>query len=336
MSSALASQRPGDALTFVCCIEAGRLESMTLLLVESIRRFGGRAASAPILAIQPRSGPALRRATRQLLADHGVDFHRLAGDREYSWYHFLNKPLSLGKAEQLTGSDVLAFLDSDTLVLAEPGELFLDPEIDFAARPESGSIESHGHGDEYDALWKGFAQVLGMDLDNLPWLTSLPTGQRTRFYFNSGVFAYRRATGLGGQYLATTRALLDGRISCSRSGVHWIEQAALALAAARLELRWRKLAPGYNVGLHGWGKGFRSPPEDPELRVLHYHNAMEKPTWADFRSWAGRRSPEMGEWLGDKGPITDPSGWRARLEAWALRVRRRRRRQRFLEQCKAL
>lgn len=176
-SGAIATQTPD--CTFVCCIEAGPLETMTLRLVESLRRFGGRAAQSPVIAVRPRRGPSLSRSGRRRLDELGVEVLGPPKRPRYDWYHFLNKPKALVAAEAIAQSDVIAFLDGDTLVLAEPQALWLGDDSDFAAKPEIGSIESNGPGSTYEPLWEAFASALGLSLDDLPGsLHPKPTEER--------------------------------------------------------------------------------------------------------------------------------------------------------------
>ena len=54
-------------ITFVCCVESGSLESQTIRMVESLRRYGGKFANAPVIAVTPRFGAPLSKATLQVL-----------------------------------------------------------------------------------------------------------------------------------------------------------------------------------------------------------------------------------------------------------------------------
>lgn len=40
-------------ITVVCCVEAGPLELMTVRMVESLRRFGGRFSRMDVFAVRP-------------------------------------------------------------------------------------------------------------------------------------------------------------------------------------------------------------------------------------------------------------------------------------------
>ena len=63
-----------DQISLVLCIEANRLEPQGLMLCESIRRFGGRYANAPIVAVSPRPDLALGPEARARLRDLDVTY----------------------------------------------------------------------------------------------------------------------------------------------------------------------------------------------------------------------------------------------------------------------
>src|SRR4028119_236453 len=90
--------------TVVFCIESGYFESQTLLAIESLRRFGGSMANAPVLAITPRFGPSLTRQTLQRLDELEVTYIRRDLRHSLSWYGFMNKPIAVLLAEEYTST----------------------------------------------------------------------------------------------------------------------------------------------------------------------------------------------------------------------------------------
>ncbi len=322
--------------TIVCCIESGALEPMTLRLVESLRRYGGRMAQQPVVAVCARPGPRLSQETLRCLASLDVEVIRLTPSDPYTWYHFLNKARALRAVEDRVTTEVVAFLDSDALVVAEPRELLLEPAVDFVAKPEAGSIETAGEGDSYEPLWAAFAAALGVELSILPWVELPETRRIVRYYVNSGVFAYRRDTRLAESYFDNAVQLLDARIACRRSGIHWIEQAALGLTVAQRGLRWSPLAAGYNFSLTAWGRGFESLEAPTDTCVLHYHNSMQAHSKAAFLSWLSDRFPEVHDWLRHERPSPGSALPHRRLESRMLRLLRSYRRRRFLAECRTI
>src|SRR5262249_55866667 len=114
------ASRGAPSATVVCCVEAGPLETTTLWMVESLRRWGGRFAQAPVIAVTPRFGPSLRHSTLRKFDDLHVQYVRKNVARKYSWYNFLNKPLSLNVAEEHAKTDIMVWLDADVFVTGAP------------------------------------------------------------------------------------------------------------------------------------------------------------------------------------------------------------------------
>ena len=202
-TEAVAPRRP--SLTVVLCVEAGLLEPMTIRMVESLRRFGGRFADVDVVAVTPRLGPPLASATRRAMRDIGVRHLDIRPLTPYTWHHYMNKPQALMAAEGVCDTDAIAWLDSDVIILSEPGDLDLPAGCDFvASAPDTGIIGSHGSDDPNDAFWGRAASLIERRAEDLPWATT-GDGHRIRFYWNAGVFTYRRSSFLGRELVVTSR-----------------------------------------------------------------------------------------------------------------------------------
>ncbi|HEY6926907.1 MAG TPA: hypothetical protein VI653_25700 [Steroidobacteraceae bacterium] len=323
-------------ITFVCCVESGPLEAQTVRMVESVRMFGGRFASAPIVAVTPRPGPRISTATRAMFRRHEVEHMRLPGCRKYNWFNFFNKPLALVAAEAHTHTEFVGFLDSDLLIVREPELLEPRTGEDLTAFPvEIKEMGTTGPGDPYEEFWKASCQVVGIELEALPWITTAQSKERVRLYFNSGIFAYRRGTGFGAEYLRVCRALLDSRVGTNAPGygLGFKEQVSVGFAAATLGLNWRALPYSHNYPLSS------ITPYDPALlagaRVVHYHDAMWPPFWSTFLQRIRETQPHTAAWLTALGPMKNDAPLLSRFLAKALRAARTRQAERYRAACTA-
>ena len=316
--------------TFVCCVESGPLERQTLLMIDTLRRFGGRFADAPVVAVRPRLGPPLERATRRAFDRLHVEYLDISRQkRRYAWLHFLNKPCCLAAVEERADTDCVGFLDGDVLVLREPAELALDGETDLraaAVEPAGTTIASAGPGDENDVHWSRLAAAAGLKLDDIPLIVpDAEPATPVRFYLNSGVYAYRRSTQLGRRMLDVGLRVLDAGVVHRDSGPTFTEQAALGLATLRHDLRWRPLPASHNFFVAAFA------PERLELlaerrpAVVHYHDA----TRPDFRPRFVRAlrqvNPEAAEMV-ESANLDAPFGRPSTLARKALRAWRATRR----------
>jgi hypothetical protein len=307
-----------DQTNFVCCIESGTLETMCVRMIASLRRFGGRFAHSPVTAVISRMGPRLAKTTTRALAELDARVIRLPMRRPYAWYHFTNKPAALAAVEEITDSRQIVCLDSDLLIMSEPRELLLDDQTDFAAcAPDLGVIGTTGSTSPDEPHWRHICQLLGISVEDLPWITTADA-HRIRFYWNSGVWSYKRSTRLGREYWNTCRQLLDARAGFPRFGEHWIEQMSLGLAAFRNKLTWRALPLSHNHTM------LRTT-DDAGLgavSILHYHDCMKPDFWPQLLGRLRAHRPDVCEWLQTLGPIENPAARLSRAVSQCLRLGR--------------
>ncbi|MEM7412881.1 MAG: hypothetical protein AAF430_21795 [Myxococcota bacterium] len=315
--------------SFVCCVEAGRLEPMTVRLADSLRRYGGKYAKVPFYAVTPRQGPSLSRETLRRFDALDVRYIRAPQKSPYTWYHFYNKPLALKLAEEQADTPFMAWLDCDLLVLDEPEEFALEDGYDFiAAAPGHDIIGTTGPGDPHEPHWAKACEIVDVGLYDLPWITAHVTQRRIRLYWQAGVFGYRRDTGLAADYLHCCDRLLDAGFGLPANGVHWLEQMALGFAMVRKGLAYTELPESHNYAVASYLDEERGDDVLEAARVLHYHDAMDPGYWDRFLSVMRHSHPEPATWLEPQGPILDPQSRPVQLAAkllrgWRLSQRRR-------------
>lgn len=302
---------------------------MTLRLVDSLRRFGGRFADADVIAVTPRPGPPLAPQTRRAMIDLGILHLDARPATPYTWHHYMNKPQALVAAEAVADTDAMLWLDSDVIILREPAELDLPDGIDFlASAPDTGIIGSRGPDDPNDAFWSRTAALFGRRVDDLPWLTT-GDGHRIRFYVNAGVFAYRRSPGLGAALVADFERCLSHGVARSHDEVHYIDQVILGLTVLRLGLAWRDVPSTCNFPVLSHLPDNYDPALVAPVSVLHYHDSMTPEWWPTLLATLAASHPEVYDWLAPLGPAVDPTARRWRPYREALRLARGLERRRY-------
>ena len=108
------------SISFVCCVKSGILEGATVRMIESLRRWGGAFARAPVYAVTPRYDAPLSRATHENFKRLDVRHLYLACKTPYSWFKYYNKPIALDAADAVADTETIAWLDSDILIVGEP------------------------------------------------------------------------------------------------------------------------------------------------------------------------------------------------------------------------
>jgi hypothetical protein len=330
------SRAAAPDLTFVLCVEPGPLEVQSIWLVESLRRWGGRFASCPVLAVNPRFGLDVSRQARQRYRELNVEYHHIKPRHKASWYNNLNKSTALAWAEAYARTGIIAWLDTDTLITGEPECLDLPDGVDFIAMPASTvhDIGSTGTGSEKEPYWKALCAAVGLDHEDFPWIPCQEKeGGRMRMYWQGGVYAYRRSTGLGSAHQQTFLERLETRIASRHAGIYFYDQTSLALAVHRLGLSFKVLPVSHNFGINKIRAGEVPARGMEEARVLHYFGSL----WPDFfQKFVGivrPARPDVAEFLEARGPLSNTNGRFARAVAKSLKVQRQRKMNAFARSC---
>ncbi len=325
-----------EPLAFVTVIEpGGALEAQVLLLAESLRVWGGRLAGAPILAVSPRWHLPIRRSTLARFDELGILHLDHARRHRYSWYNFLNKALAIVEAREATRAEHLVWIDGDALVLDEPSA-FLGESADFSAIFTGGDLSTAGPSDRHDAYWAAACDLLGLDLDQLPWVEA--DGRRVRYCIQAGIFRVRRSSAVCDHYLANLEALIESRMIPPRRNLFYHETVALALAPFTSGSKWSELPLSHNF-VPGAATEEGTIPGLESAHVLHYHDRLYPPGREAMISALRRVRPDRAEWLEERLPsynATLRSPAPTRLLSRVLREIRRGKAQRFLEGCRTI
>jgi hypothetical protein len=318
-------------ITFAFCIESGQLEGMGVRAIQSLRRWGGNLANAPVIAVRPRFGPPLDRATLRLFGELDVRYLNARPDRRYQWSHFLNKPKALLAAEEIAETELIAWMDDDVLIVGEPAGYLLSAEYDFAATAPDRGIGTSGPGDPNEAYWACACQILRMDIDALPYVRTLE-GDRIRLYWNAGIFVYRRSTGYARVYHEACLDLFDAHLAHREKGFFFNEQVALSLTSTAL--RWQHLDGSHNFGINAWSGKTYSAQTLRTARVLHYHDWMSEANRPRFAEVLEPAHPRVAEFLRQQGPVRQGEALWKRMFRSGLRASRVLKRRQFLRGCK--
>jgi hypothetical protein len=180
----------------------GKSELDTLLLAESLRSFGGELASNPLWVLVPAQLGPLSDATLKRLAQLDTRVISLDIDPDFFKFPFAAKiaAAAAAEAQALGQTERLVYLDRDTIVLQEPDEFLISPEISLGYRPVHHQLIGSAWGSALDPFWMLIYQVCEVPEENLfPMHTH--TGEQIRPYFNAGVYIIRPENGLLSQWL---------------------------------------------------------------------------------------------------------------------------------------
>ena len=292
------------SVRFVCCVEAGRLEGEALLLCESLRRFGGRLADAPVAAYSPRAGEPVADRTRAELERLEVDLVGEELNTEHVANPIANKLYAGADAERRFAEETVVVLDSDAVFLGEPELLELGQGVE-AAASAVGKVSEGTTGPDHDneGYWQELYRLAGVS--DPPWIETALRGTRIRGFWNSGLVAARREAGILGEWLE-----LFGRLAADRrlppSGkIDNLDQIALALVLSRRPDSVKTLPWPYNYRItrRGRYRGGAGRAQLDELVHVHYMRSFYVEGFLERIEPALELDSERAGWLADRLPL---------------------------------
>jgi hypothetical protein len=262
-------------LAFLICVESGRLESEALLLVESLRRWGGAWAEAPVYAFAPRPGSEPERRTVDALAAMGTTYVDEPLVARFAEMPTFNKVAVSAWAERELDHETLVFTDTDSVFLGEPAELAAGDWV-AAMRPVDRRIAGSKGKGKGEPFWRKMYAELGVS--NEPYVRTVVGGMRIRAYWNSGLIAAKRSAGLFAAWEGALARLHDAGIVQKR-WPHFMDQLSWAGVTADVNDRVKVLPDGYNYPLRQRLAlaGGADELDLPELVHLHYRLWLHLP-----------------------------------------------------------
>ena len=286
---------------FLICVEHGRLESEAVLLVESLRRWGGVAADAAVYAFAPRPAHHPGPETVRRLEDLGATYVDAPLVSRFEEIPTFNKVSVSAWAERELDHETLVFTDTDSVFLGEPSEL-LEGDWLAAARPVDRRIAgSRGKG-KNEPFWRKMYAELGVRGE--PFVETGVGRMRIRAYWNSGLLAARRSAGLFVAWERALERLFDAGIVQKR-WPQFMDQLSWAGVTADAHERIRVLPPAYNYPLRHRGalEADANGLDLGEIVHLHYRLFLHMPEALEKANPPVAPDSDRYAWLDERLPI---------------------------------
>lgn len=289
-------------LAVVACVEAGPLEEQSILLFESMRRWGGRHAGARLVCVEPRGETNLARETLAAFARLEVERHSENLNREFADNPMVNRLFAGAWAEEALDVESIALVDTDTVFFNPPDDLTgLGDAV--AVRPVGQKKRGSSGSDDFkDRYWQKMYELCGSPEG--PWVETVWTGERIRGYWSAGVVAAPPSRGVFGSWLENFRTLIH-MDHIPKAGPRNMDQLALAATLPGAEVR--TLDGRYNYLV-------RRRPKLPahlqelgldEIVHLHYRHWFHQPGFLAQLEPPFGPSPQL-EWLEERLPLVHP------------------------------
>lgn len=267
-------------LAFITCIESGLLETKSLLLYESIRRYGGRFSQCPIYGFSPRVGHGIAPETKKRLQELGVEYIDLVLNTEFAYFPYGNKNFATAYVENQQKHEFLVFLDSDTIFFREPTALELADNYDVAVRPVSwkSTCTSGSPDDPYDHYWHLLCKYCGVDYESIPLIQTFVQGVEIKACYNSGLVAVRANKGIFSKWRDDLVNILRRGIEPKQGKAEVTDQSTLSTAIWGITNRVQILEPVYNYpirSIDGQQTLIQFNSSHPLIHI-HYHRMFNQ------------------------------------------------------------
>lgn len=168
-------------------------ETNTLLLVESIRNFGGALAQNPVWCLVPQYGKQLSATFKDRITKLDVTILPFEIDSDVVRFFFAGDIRAAALAESLAigQTDLLVWLSSNTIVLREPTAFALPQERSLGYRPVHHINIGSPYDDTLDTFWTLVYQDCKVPDDRIFPMQTHVDALTIRPYFNAGIIVTR-------------------------------------------------------------------------------------------------------------------------------------------------
>ena len=291
-----------------------KTELDTLLLIESIRTFGGELSDNPLWVLIPAGFDPLTEPTQEKLDQLKVQIIPFEARPEILKFPFAAKIEALASIEAQAQEQAkrLVFMDRDTILLQEPTEFLISADQALGYRPVHHKLIGSDWSAPLDDFWQLIYEVCDVSDEKLfPMWTH--TGEQIRPYFNAGMFILRPERGLLAQWQEVflkwyRQPPFQAYYEKDQLYAIFIHQAIFSgvLLQALSPEEMYELSPkiNYPLHLHHEIPIEKRPTTINELITVRHENIFDEPGWQQLpitephKSWLETQLPDIKNHLG--------------------------------------
>jgi len=212
---------------FVICTEKGNLELYSLLLCESIRKFGGKLSTANIYSFQPRKGTEVSNKTLSKFKELRVTHITEHLNVDFEDYPFSNKIFACKYVEDnFKEEEVIIFLDSDKIIVNPPSEIYEFNQI-IGVRPvEKKGIGFSSISDDNYNYWQSLEEKFDFKFTN--FIQTTVTREDVNPYWNAGFIVGKTNNNVWNLWHETFLSLMSNSL-IPKQGKTFMDQVALSI-----------------------------------------------------------------------------------------------------------
>lgn len=169
-----------------------------LVMVESLRTFGGDLRSAPVWVYLPDNHPEIEKSIQSKPIPAGVTLKRSSTPPDARRFWFSGKVFAaaLAESEAVGKYQLLVWLDPDVIFVKEPHDFLLPDSISLGYRPVMHKLIGSRYSEPPDEFWARVYDKLGVSLASIFSVQSPVDRETIRAYFNAGLLVLRSEMGV--------------------------------------------------------------------------------------------------------------------------------------------
>jgi hypothetical protein len=191
-----------DLITFATNPQDSNGLHNVLILVESLRTYGGRFREAPVWVFASEELQESEKKMVARLAALQAEFKSSRTPEEALRYFLAPKVFAAAQAEKSAAgtSEFLVWMDTDTVILREPKEFVLENGISFGYRPVMHQRIGSLYAEPPDEFWTRVYAKLAVPPEAIFPVTTPADNRVLRAYFNAGLLVVRPECGVFRQW----------------------------------------------------------------------------------------------------------------------------------------
>jgi hypothetical protein len=169
-----------------------------LVMVESLRTFGGELRNAPVWVYLPDTQPEIEKSIETRPVPAGVTLKRSStpADARQFWFSGKVFAAALAESDAVGRYQLLVWLDPDVIFVKEPRDFLLPDSISLGYRPVMHKLIGSRYSEPPDQFWTRVYDKLGVASSSI-FPVQTPIDQETiRAYFNAGLLVLRPEMGV--------------------------------------------------------------------------------------------------------------------------------------------
>jgi len=175
----------------------GGYEVQSLILIRSLRQFGGEMSELPIWALVPEDDALALDFLKELETMH-IRVVPFRIDDDFKRFPFALKAVAAAQAELLAGKNqkILAWHDRTGFIQRAPKAFDLPPDKTFGFRPTDIANIGALFGQTLPSFWIRVCETFNITTDQLPIITSIIDRKDLHLYINAGLLVVRPESGI--------------------------------------------------------------------------------------------------------------------------------------------